>query len=243
MLSSAALLIFVILLFVGLPFGPIVGLARLAINKERKRAQRIDTVCREKNWGVARAAGSDKAVRFSWDEPETLGDVSRSWLETLEIPEMDNMIVSGRAVGAIHEVIAGEIEGVTFRAFTYTARTGRGSKTSVYGVTIIPSSIEGPVVSLRPETGDIMSRVVYSAVGSDIDFEDEEFNRRYRVTCRDPQRAYEAISQRSMEIILSTDIEKLYWTACALVKIDSRPIDIDRLEHHVRELIAIEQGR
>jgi hypothetical protein len=101
------------------------------------------------------------------------------------------------------EVLA-KVDGLRLRAFQYRYTTGSGKnqRTFVYRVLLAPMPRPSPGLGIREER---LGLKLWEAMGGrDIDFESDAFSRRFFVQCPDRRFAYDAITPRMMEFLLST---------------------------------------
>jgi hypothetical protein len=96
----------------------------------------------------------------------------------------------------------GEIE---FELFDYTFKTGSGKnrKTHNYGIAAAKVPMHFRQLVMRPES--IFDKVAAMAGFDDINFESEQFSRRFHVRSPDRKFAYDVIDPRMMEFLLSTN--------------------------------------
>lgn len=94
----------------------------------------------------------------------------------------------------------GEIE---FEVFDYKFRTGSGknSKTHHHGIVAAKVPLHFRHLVLRPES--IFDKVAAMVGYDDINFESEQFSRRYHVTCEVRQFAYDLIHPQMIEYLLA----------------------------------------
>ena len=100
-------------------------------------------------------------------------------------------------------VMAGRVDGRSVLAFDYQYTTGSGknSHTYYFQATVFGTPIEAPRLSLRKEN---LLDTLASWVGhDDLDFESEEFSKRYFVKCEDRKFAYDIFHARLIEYLLA----------------------------------------
>jgi len=98
-------------------------------------------------------------------------------------------------------VIRGAVGGRAFTAFnwTVTRKTGRDRVTSYYSVVALDERVDLPPVEVLRTLGG-----VEQAIGLDrFEVENEEFNRRFRVGCRDRKLASDVLNPRTIEALLA----------------------------------------
>ena len=96
-------------------------------------------------------------------------------------------------------VVQGASGGWPFVAldYQYTTGSGKDTQTHPYAVTAVQLAAPMPTLSVTPE--NIVSR----HLGHDIQFESEDFNRRFRVKADVPKFAYDVLNARTMEMLLA----------------------------------------
>ena len=99
-------------------------------------------------------------------------------------------------------VMSGEIDGRTVVAFDYRYTTGSGKNkhTHYFQVVVWLLPIQAPGLRLRPE--NLLDRVASWVGWDDIDFESDEFSRRYHVACEDRRFAYDIFHARLIDYLL-----------------------------------------
>ena len=111
-------------------------------------------------------------------------------------------------------VLQGRVDGREMVAFDYRYETystdGNGSRhTRVHRYAVCAVLLPAPVptLELRPET--VLTRLGGALGLPDVDLESEAFNRRYRVTSREPRFAYDVLHPRTMELLLTGEPRNL----------------------------------
>ena len=114
----------------------------------------------------------------------------------------------GRSRMASH-FITGERGGVGWEMFDYRFTTGshKNRRTHRYGVVVARVPLAFPRISLRPE--GVFDKIAALAGFDDIDFQDEQFSRRYHVTADDRRRVYDLVHPKMMEYLLS--LPAVHW--------------------------------
>jgi hypothetical protein len=98
-------------------------------------------------------------------------------------------------------VVRGRVDQRPFTAFNYTVTvsTGRDRVTSYYSVVALDLPVPLPVVEVHHTLGG-----VEQAIGlTRIEFENEAFNRHYRVTCADARYASDVLNPRTIEALVA----------------------------------------
>lgn len=110
---------------------------------------------------------------------------------------------------------------VRFLDFIYTVRTGKSSHDVVLGVAIVLLPDSWPELSIVPEH---FGHKVWDAVGGeDIDFESEEFSRKYWVKATDRKFAYDVLHPRAMEHVMPAPWQRWHLSGNALCLWHDRP--------------------
>lgn len=106
--------------------------------------------------------------------------------------------------------LSGTLNGVECATFTHlrvaTDAEGRES-TEPFQITLVELPVVLPVLELVPET--MAERFAKSLGGGDLDVESYEFNRTWRVLCRDPRYAHAVLDPRMVERLLQPDAREL----------------------------------
>ncbi len=99
-------------------------------------------------------------------------------------------------------VMSGEVDGRTVVAFDYRYTTGSGknSHTHHHQAVVFLLPIDAPAVRLRPES--VFDRMASWVGWDDIDFESDEFSRRYHVASEDRRFAYDLFHARLIDYLL-----------------------------------------
>ncbi len=90
-----------------------------------------------------------------------------------------------------------------FFDYSYTTGSGKSQATHSYGVALAFVPYNFPQISIGPE--NFFTRLGNSIGFSDIQFESEQFNREYRVTCGDRKQAYDIVHPQMIEFLLATE--------------------------------------
>ena len=99
-------------------------------------------------------------------------------------------------------VMSGEVDGRTVVAFDYRYTTGSGKNrhTHHHQAVVFLLPIDGPAVRMRPE--NVLDRMASWVGWDDIDFESDEFSRRYHVGSEDRRFAYDIFHARLIDYLL-----------------------------------------
>lgn len=113
-------------------------------------------------------------------------------------------------VGCLMTGRRGEVDWYLFD-YTYkvTSSNGKTTTTTTYpnGIFVVRIPFVFPSMSLSEES--FFSRVGALFGAKDVEFESDEFNRRYHVRCDDSQAAYDLIHPQMMEFLMA--IPALHW--------------------------------
>lgn len=103
------------------------------------------------------------------------------------------------------EVMVGRWGGRPAISFVYSYRTGSGKNETTYTfhVLALPLPAFLPTLELTPE--NLGTRLARAFGGQDIQFESDDFNRAWRVECRDLKFAHDVVHPRLMERLLRPD--------------------------------------
>jgi hypothetical protein len=88
-----------------------------------------------------------------------------------------------------------------FFDYRYTTGSGKNRRTHHYGIAAAKVGLMLPTMTLRPE--GMFDKIASLAGFDDLNFESEEFSRRYHVKGEDRQRIYDLIHPKMMEYLLS----------------------------------------
>jgi len=149
------------------------------ILRAQKRRQEMQALAQA--WGFAYYADDP------WDLP--------AWYSGLDL------FTHGHSKKASN-VLSGEVDGRTVVAFDYRYTTGSGKNRSTHHfqavVYLLP--IRAPRLRLRQE--NVLDRMASWVGWDDLDFESDEFSRRYHVACDDRRFAYDIFHARLIEYLL-----------------------------------------
>jgi hypothetical protein len=132
-------------------------------------------------------------------------------------------------------VICGEIDGRAVVAFDYRYTTGSGKNQSTHSCQALVMGLPIVAAGLRMRNETVFDRLASWVGWDDIDFESDEFSRRYHVQSEDRRFAYDIFHARLIEHLLACgDVPDLEMKG-ALVLLHDRQRDAE----NVRRLIAI----
>jgi len=132
-------------------------------------------------------------------------------------------------------VICGEIDGRAVVAFDYQYTTGSGKNQSTHSYQAVVMGLPIVAAGLRMRSESLFDRVASWVGYEDIDFESDEFSRRYHVACDDRRFAYDILHARLIEHLLACgQVPDLEMKGPLMVLFDSQG-DVE----NVRRLLAI----
>jgi len=132
-------------------------------------------------------------------------------------------------------VICGEMDGRAVVAFDYRYTTGSGKNQSTHHCQGVVLGLPIVAAGLRMRSESLFDRVASWVGWDDIDFESDEFSRRYHVACDDRRFAYDIFHARLIEHLLACgDVPDLEMKG-ALVLLHDR----QREAENVRRLLGI----
>jgi hypothetical protein len=179
------------------------------LNIGAQHDQRVQTIAREAGWTYRRT------------DPGTTDALLRPPL----------------AKGAdVYDVVSGEVDGVSFTAFSYGVRIGPG-RPPVYRVIAIRLPAAVPRIAVGPER---LLRPVAPMIGlPDVDIESEAFNRRFKVLSADRRFAVALLTPRTVELMMTS--EPFCWRIDddLLVSWDESLVEADALPDRIRQVAAI----
>jgi hypothetical protein len=95
------------------------------------------------------------------------------------------------------------VDGWQVKAFDFTYETGSGKSRQVFNLSVImfDTALVCPTLTIRPET--LLDKVAGAVGFADIDFESEEFSRKFCVRSDDKKFAYDIIHPKVMQFLLA----------------------------------------
>jgi len=108
----------------------------------------------------------------------------------------------GHSRGASN-VICGEMDGRAVVAFDYQYTTGSGKNKSTHSYQAVVMGLPIVAAGLRMRTETVFDRLASWVGWDDIDFESDEFSRRYHVASEDRRFAYDIFHARLIEHLLA----------------------------------------
>ena len=100
-------------------------------------------------------------------------------------------------------VICGDVDGRAVVAFDYQYTTGSGKNQSTHSCQALVMGLPILAAGLRMRSENLFDRVASWVGYEDINFESDEFSRRYHVACDDRRFAYDILHARLIEYLLA----------------------------------------
>lgn len=172
-----------LLLFVGIVV--VVAIAGGAWALDRKRREALFTWCAQHGWSYQRR---DDTLSSRWSGTP-FGTGQRRRAENV----LRGSVGSRQAVAFDY----------SFQTSTTDSKGNRSTQTHRYAVVAVGMPVPLPRLEVTPD--NILKRAA-SAIGlgaEDIHLESDEFNRRFRVTCRDRKFAFDVLHPRLMQMLLN----------------------------------------
>ncbi|MGB2754447.1 MAG: hypothetical protein WBD75_04885 [Phycisphaerae bacterium] len=138
-------------------------------------------------------------------------------------------------------VICGEIDGRAVVAFDYQYKTGSGKNKSTHSCQAVVMGLPIVAAGLRMRSESLFDRVASWVGYDDIDFESDEFSRRYHVACGDRRFAYDILHARLIDYLLGCgSVPNLEMQGPLMVLFESQgdAANVRRLLETGREIVA-----
>lgn len=107
----------------------------------------------------------------------------------------------------VSNLLSGQYQGNQIRCFDYryTIGSGKNSHTYFFTCALLKSPVLFQTLVIRPE--GIGDKIGHFLGVHDVQFESDEFNRRYAVQCQDAKFAFDVVHARTMQFLLgATDL-------------------------------------
>ena len=146
----------------------------------------------------------------------------------------------GHSRGASN-VICGEVDGRAVVAFDYRYTTGSGKNESTHSCQALVMGLPIVAAGLRMRSESLFDRVASWVGYDDIDFESDEFSRRYHVACDDRRFAYDILHARLIDYLLGCgNVPNLEMQGPLMVLFESQgdAANVRRLLAIGREIVA-----
>ncbi|HEY6738753.1 MAG TPA: hypothetical protein VI076_07860 [Actinopolymorphaceae bacterium] len=107
----------------------------------------------------------------------------------------------------VRNVVFGQHWGRPFTAFDYSYVVSSGKSSTRYDFTVVALRLPAVLPSLELDReGPLGGRVARALGAGDLQLENEEFNRMYRIRCRDDRYAMAVLHPRMMQLLLDTRV-------------------------------------
>lgn len=136
-------------------------------------------------------------------------------------------------------LLAGTFQGHQFAAFEYRYTTGSGKSrsTTVLNVTMVSLPVHLPHLEITNE--GVGARIAKVLGGQDIQFESEEFNRRWRVEAAALKTAHDIVHPRFMEYLVAGPPDPLRFEGTDVWTWHLGPIRTDALHPRLTRLVQV----
>ncbi len=182
----------------------LIGIVAIVIGiiSSKMEKQRTDGLA-----NFARSAGLQTMFQSDFDSPYT-----NNWFSNLFSDTTTNYSILDRFNGfkpfgeghsiRMRNLIAGPKDGLEWYMFDYFYTVGSGKNQTRYHYAIVAANVPFafPELTLKPE--NILTRVGEHLGLRELNFEVNEFNQRYFVTCPDEKRAYDILCPQAIEYLL-----------------------------------------
>ncbi|MCX5649296.1 MAG: hypothetical protein NTX40_09425 [Planctomycetota bacterium] len=138
-------------------------------------------------------------------------------------------------------VICGDVDGRAVVAFDYQYTTGSGKNQSTHSCQALVMGLPILAAGLRMRSENLFDRVASWVGYEDIDFESDEFSRRYHVACDDRRFAYDILHARLIDYLLGCgSVPNLEMQGPLMVLFESQgdAANVRRLLEVGREIVA-----
>jgi hypothetical protein len=138
-------------------------------------------------------------------------------------------------------VICGEVDGRAVVAFDYQYTTGSGKNQSTHSCQALVMGLPIVAAGLRMRSESLFDRVASWVGYEDINFESDEFSRRYHVACDDRRFAYDILHARLIDYLLGcSSVPNLEMQGPLMVLFESQgdAANVRRLLAIGREIVA-----
>lgn len=127
-------------------------------------------------------------------------------------------------------LVAGTVDGREVRCLDYRYVTGSGKnrRTHRHGVVVMETGT--PVIPLRIRPENLLDGVAGALGFDDIDFESDDFSRRWHVTSPDRRWAFDVIHPRTMEYLMDAPPVTIEFGVAAVAVIGGGALDPDHGE-------------
>jgi hypothetical protein len=160
--------------------------------KERKRQARLREFCLSQGWSYTE---SDQSLVGRWrGTPFETGDNRKA----------------RNAIGGSHGPYAMTAFDYSYETHSTDSKGNRTTTTHHFGIVSLELPAYLPTLSVTPE--NVLTRLGGAVGLGDIQLESEDFNRKFRVKCKDPKFASDVLHPRTMERLLAQQASN--WRIC-----------------------------
>ena len=182
----------------------------LTLRAQRKRMEAL--------WQLSLRMGLD----FNVQDPFGI-DSRQDWREVFNTG-------GGRRVS---NVISGRVDDCTLHAFDYRYTTGSGKDETTHylSAVILDTDLVYPKLTIRPE--NVLDRIAGVVGYHDIDFESEEFSRKFFVRSEDKKFAYAIVHPKMMEFLLADPRWSIRLAWQSLILHRDRTLTPEEMDHAI----------
>ena len=149
---------------------------------------------------------------LAWRMQKAREEANKQWAAAhgLQYVRQDQRLINLSAGTPFHfgtnrratQVFFGQYQGWRILAFDYqwTVQSGKSSTTYHRQITAVDIGMVVPRLDLTPDNA--VKRWATALVKHDIDFESEDFNKQWRIQCKDLKFAHDVIHPRMMELLM-----------------------------------------
>lgn len=133
----------------------------------------------------------------------------------------------------------GELDWAIFDySYKETHSNGKTTSTSTYPFTVAVSRMPVllPPLTLRPE--NFFNRIGTKLGMQDIQFESEEFNRKYLVQCQDPKGAFDVLHPQAIQLLMGMPSRLWQMAGYQILLVQSGHADVSAIAEMVSEIEA-----
>lgn len=105
----------------------------------------------------------------------------------------------------------GKLAGAELKVWQHQSRTKSKDSENIHNFTVLALEMPVPAPNLRIKREHFGHKLVDAFGGEDIDFESDEFSRKFWVKCNDRKFAYDVIHPRMMEFFLTAPNASWQW--------------------------------
>lgn len=138
----------------------------------------------------------------------------------------------------VKHVLSGNYRGLEVRVFQYTYQTGSGKnqQTHNHAVGWARLPVEWPGLTIVPE--HVGHKLFDALGGDDIDFESDEFSRKYWVRCKDRRFAYDVVHGRMMDHLMAPGWQRWELKGPLLVSWEPRSLKASEVQRALERIVG-----